>query len=233
VAVLTRLKELRIAGNRLKQLEGLEPLANLVRLDAHNNLIGELSSLRVLSFNKHLTSVDFKGNPVHKVTGFRRLLLSILPHLAHLDAINTSSRANLFSDLDLSAMTVVSPPNPPFSPSSATALSPTASASSSSSFMLGGGCSSHTNSHKRIASAEDEIALSSAAAAESSDMIDMLNANASLQNPPPVCAFSLTNLFIIDIFLSYFSLVYHLAAVQGASRFGCAGRRNCSSSTRP
>ena len=59
------------------------------RLDLHNNQIGDLNNLRVLTYNKNLVTIDFKGNPVSKVVGFRRLVLNLLPLVTNLDAMGS------------------------------------------------------------------------------------------------------------------------------------------------
>ena len=91
---LPRLKDLRLAGNRIKAIEGLESLTQLVRLDLNQNQIADMSVLRVLTYNKHLTTLDLKGNAVEKVTGFRRMVLNLLPTITNLDAIAGKSEAD-------------------------------------------------------------------------------------------------------------------------------------------
>ena len=114
---LPRLKELRLAGNRIKAIEGLESLTQLVRLDLHQNQIADLTALRVLTYNKHLTTLDLKGNAVAKVTGFRRMVLNLLPMITNLDAI--ASKAEVDADVTVlstessSAATAVPAPQYP------------------------------------------------------------------------------------------------------------------------
>jgi hypothetical protein len=96
----------------------------------HNNQVADLNNLRVLSYNKNLTTIDFKGNAVSKSAGFRRLILSILPLVTNLDANVTKGdvEAEVSS---FTPMVAAAPSNssvtPSLTPSSSAAFLPRAS----------------------------------------------------------------------------------------------------------
>jgi hypothetical protein len=97
----------------------------------HNNQVADLNNLRILSYNKNLTTIDFKGNAVSKSAGFRRLILSILPLVTNLDANITKgdveAEVSTFTPLFTAAAPSNSSITPSLTPSSSVANLPRAS----------------------------------------------------------------------------------------------------------
>lgn len=63
---MTEIRELKLAGNRISTLDGLDKLQELVTLDVSNNLISELKEVLKLKANKNLKNLVLSGNPIAK-----------------------------------------------------------------------------------------------------------------------------------------------------------------------
>lgn len=81
----SQLRELYLAGNQIRVIEGLEHLVQLEVLDLDFNPITHLLSLRNVSFNRALKSLSLVQNPVSRHPDYRVTLTSILPKLEDLD----------------------------------------------------------------------------------------------------------------------------------------------------
>eukprot|EP00741_Cyanophora_paradoxa_P001748 tig00000073_g1695.t1 len=82
------LKDVRMSGNRISVIEGLEAAKQLETLDVRHNLLSKLEDLRALSFNVRLHNLELRGNPVVSVVPVRELRITIMhlvPALMYMD----------------------------------------------------------------------------------------------------------------------------------------------------
>ncbi|KAL5968661.1 Leucine-rich repeat-containing protein 9 [Taenia solium] len=103
---LSRLVELHLEGNRLREIPSMEHLEELSHLYLGGNRLEHLvNTLEIFVPLKNLTHLGLSENPLSKSPSYRLLVCHHLPKLQCLDAIDVTPResqtaANLFGDPD-------------------------------------------------------------------------------------------------------------------------------------
>ena len=80
------LQTLDLAGNRIKELTGLQSLSKLEEFWFNDNLLEDWSQIERLSCLTQLNTVYFERNPVQKDINYRRKIKLALPKLVQIDA---------------------------------------------------------------------------------------------------------------------------------------------------
>ena len=80
------LQTLDLAGNRIKELTGLQSLSKLEEFWFNDNLLEDWSQIERLSCLTQLSTVYFERNPVQKDINYRRKIKLALPKLVQIDA---------------------------------------------------------------------------------------------------------------------------------------------------
>lgn len=73
--------------NQLTRLEGLESLHDLETLVVEGNQIVSNIAVRPLSFNRKLTSLNLKGNPISSISNYKVIVMNLIPSLVELDEV--------------------------------------------------------------------------------------------------------------------------------------------------
>uniref|UniRef100_A0A1A9V180 U2A'/phosphoprotein 32 family A C-terminal domain-containing protein n=1 Tax=Glossina austeni TaxID=7395 RepID=A0A1A9V180_GLOAU len=87
--MLTNLNMLELGDNKIKKIENIDSLANLIRLEElwlSNNSIDNWKNMKVLKENKTLKTVYLEHNPVADEAMYRLKLRDIAPWLEKIDA---------------------------------------------------------------------------------------------------------------------------------------------------
>ena len=76
---------LNLAINSIEVIEGLEECESLRKLDLTLNFVSDITCVKKLRKNIHLTQLYLTGNPCTDVDGYRAYVIEQLPHLICLD----------------------------------------------------------------------------------------------------------------------------------------------------
>ncbi len=88
------MRTLKLNGNRIGLVDGLERMQQLTRLDLNDNCVQSLDQLRALSLNTKLAHLALDGNPVSRAPQFRSQMYNLLPRLRLLNGSTRSSSAS-------------------------------------------------------------------------------------------------------------------------------------------
>lgn len=87
------LEYLDLSNNQITRVEGLEPLQHLRALFLKGNKIELEIGIRPLSFNKALTELDLRHNPICELPAYRNIVSNFVPNLSRLDAVDCLNRS--------------------------------------------------------------------------------------------------------------------------------------------
>jgi len=81
-----KIQTLDLAGNRIREIGGLQNLTELEEFWFNDNLLEDYSQLDGLKCATKLKTVYFERNPVQKDVNYRRKIKLALPSLTQIDA---------------------------------------------------------------------------------------------------------------------------------------------------